>query len=107
MGEGMGGWGSFENHPLSLSNPNYCAGVNPLTAVKDLTAGHVSRVVKMNRDFSKVFYDCRKTGKPLHKFFKIYRFSTCKQCNGKVSSSRYIGAPPVNSAMERLVLQDL
>jgi len=64
------------------------AGINPLTKVKDLEAGHVSRLVKMNRDFSLIFYDCRKTGKSLDKYYKMYRFSVCKQCNGRVTKCK-------------------
>nr|ALS04206.1 endonuclease 8-like 3 [Acartia pacifica] len=64
------------------------AGINPLTKVKDLTKAHVTRLVKMNRDFSLIFYDCRKNGKPLHKFYKMYRFSKCKQCEGKVTKCK-------------------
>jgi endonuclease VIII-like 3 len=64
------------------------AGINPLSKVKDLTQSHVSRLVKMNRDFSMIFYDCRKNGKPLHKFYKMYRFSKCKQCEGRVTKCK-------------------
>jgi len=64
------------------------AGINPLTKVKDLTQAHITRLVKMNRDFSMIFYDCRKNGKPLHKFYKMYRFSKCKQCEGKVTKCK-------------------
>ena len=42
-------------------------------------------LVKMLRDFSMLFYKCRKTGKPLHKFYKIYRMSRCGQCGGGVT----------------------
>ncbi len=51
----------------------YFLGINPLTKVKELTHAHASRLVKMNRDFSMIFYDCRKYGKPLSKFYKMYR----------------------------------
>ena len=64
------------------------AGINPLTKIKDLTREHVVFLVKMLRDFSMIFYNCRKTGKPLHKFYKMYRFSKCKQCNGKVTKCK-------------------
>jgi len=64
------------------------AGINPLTKVKELTHAHASRLVKMNRDFSMIFYDCRKNGKPLSKFYKMYRFSKCKQCEGKVTKCK-------------------
>ena len=64
------------------------AGINPLTKIKDLTREHVIHMVKMLRDFSMIFYNCRKTGKPLHKHYKMYRFSVCKQCSGKVTKCK-------------------
>ena len=64
------------------------AGINPLTQIKDLSREHVVVLVKMLRDFSMIFYNCRKTGKPLHKFYKMYRFSKCKQCNSKVTKCK-------------------
>jgi len=64
------------------------AGVNPLTKIKDLSREHVVTLVKMLRDFSTIFYNCRKTGKPLHKFYKMYRFSKCKQCDSRVTKCK-------------------
>jgi len=64
------------------------AGINPLTKIKDLTREHIVRLVKMNRDFSMLFYNCRKYGKPLSKHYKIYRFSMCKQCGGRVTKCK-------------------
>jgi len=61
------------------------ASINPLTKIKDLTREHVAHLVKMNRDFSMIFYNCRKYGKPLSKHYKMYRFSVCKQCKGRVT----------------------
>ena len=61
------------------------AAINPLTKIKDLTRAHVVQLIKMLRDFSLLFYDCRKTGKSLEKHYKIYRFSVCGQCGGKVT----------------------
>jgi len=64
------------------------AGINPLTKIKDLTREHIAHLVKMNRDFSMIFYNCRKYGKPLSKHYKMYRFSVCKQCGGKVTKCK-------------------
>jgi len=61
------------------------ASINPLSKIKDLTRAHIAHLVKMNRDFSAIFYNCRKYGKPLHKHYKMYRFSVCKQCQTKVT----------------------
>ena len=64
------------------------AGINPLTQIKDLTRDHVVRLLKMLRDFSLLFYDCRKSGKALAAHYKMYRFSTCKTCGGKVTKCK-------------------
>jgi len=32
-----------------------------------------------------VFYQCRKTGKPLSKHYKMYRFSECADCGGRTT----------------------
>ena len=64
------------------------AAVNPLTKIKDLTREHVVHLIKMLRDFSLLFYDCRKTGKALHKHYKMYRFSECGECGGKVTKCK-------------------
>ena len=61
------------------------ASINPLTKIKDLTREHIAHLVKMNRDFSMIFYNCRKYGKPLSKHYKMYRFNVCKQCQTKVT----------------------
>jgi len=64
------------------------AGINPLTKIKDLSREHIVKLVKMNRDFSMIFYNCRKYGKPLSKHYKMYRFSMCKQCAGRVTKCK-------------------
>ena len=64
------------------------AGINPLTQIKDLTREHVVLLVKMLRDFSLLFYDCRKTGKALAAHYKMYRFSSCKTCGGRVTKCK-------------------
>jgi len=63
----------------------YDASINPLTMIKDLTREHIVHLVKMNRDFSMIFYNCRKTGKPLNKYMKMYRFTVCRECQTKVT----------------------
>jgi len=64
------------------------AAINPLTKIKDLTRAHVVQLIKMLRDFSLVFYDCRKSGKSLAVHYKMYRFSVCGQCGGKVTKCK-------------------
>jgi len=63
----------------------YDASIHPLTRIKDLSREHIVHLVKMNRDFSLIFYNCRKTGKSLNQYMKMYRFSVCKECNSKVT----------------------
>jgi len=64
------------------------ASINPLTKIRDLTREHVVHLIKMLRDFSLLFYDCRKTGKALQKHYKMYRFSECGVCGGKVTKCK-------------------
>ena len=76
--------------------------MNPLSLIKDLVPALLKRLVKMTRDFSIIFYNCRKTGKPLWKHYKMYRyllekdfriqkcclylrFDNCKECGTKVT----------------------
>lgn len=61
------------------------AGVNPLSMIKDVPEGVIRRLVRRTREFSMVFYQCRKTGKPLSKHYKIYRFSECADCGGRTT----------------------
>ena len=71
------------------------AGINPLTKITDLNRKHVMHLVKMLRDFSMLFYKCRKTGKPLHKFYKIYRVPRCG------ASPASTGAAPTSAPRAR------
>jgi endonuclease VIII-like 3 len=61
------------------------AGVNPLSKICELSSDLVRHLIKMLRDFTAIFYDCRKTGKPLSRYYKMYRFSVCKECQSKVT----------------------
>jgi len=61
------------------------AGVNPLSMVKEVPEGVIRRLVRRTREFSMVFYQCRKTGKPLSKHYKMYRFSQCVECGCKTT----------------------
>lgn len=61
------------------------AGVNPLSMIKDVPEGVIRRLVRRTREFSMVFYQCRKTGKPLSKHYKMYRFSECAECGGRTT----------------------
>jgi len=61
------------------------AAVNPLSLIKDVSEGVIRRLVRRTREFSMIFYQCRKTGKPLSKHYKMYRFSECAECGARVT----------------------
>ncbi|XP_066980290.1 endonuclease 8-like 3 isoform X2 [Macrobrachium rosenbergii] len=61
------------------------AGINPNTKVKDLSEELVSHLVKMNRDFTSIFYKCRKEGKNLRKHMRVYEKENCPECGGKLT----------------------
>ena len=51
----------------------YDARVAPLALVGALGEGVVRRLVRMTRDFSLLFYECRRTGKNLAAHYRVYR----------------------------------
>ncbi|XP_053400212.1 endonuclease 8-like 3 [Mercenaria mercenaria] len=64
------------------------SGIKPSSKVSELKDEHVSHLIKMTRDFTNIFYQCRRDGKPLHVHYKIYSKRKCKQCDGKVTICR-------------------
>ncbi|KAM6206075.1 endonuclease 8-like 3 isoform 2-T2 [Sarcoramphus papa] len=64
------------------------SGLHPAVKVCQLTDEHIRHVVKMTRDFTLLFYKCRKTGSPLYKHYKVYKRPACGQCNGKITVCR-------------------
>ncbi|XP_050410089.1 endonuclease 8-like 3 [Patella vulgata] len=56
--------------------------------VDELKPEHISNIIKMTRDFTMIFYQCRKTGKPLNKYYRIYAQETCKSCGTRVTKTR-------------------
>ncbi|NWI22289.1 NEIL3 Endonuclease, partial [Sula dactylatra] len=64
------------------------SGLHPAVKVCQLTDEHIHRLVKMTRDFTLLFYKCRKTGSPLYKHYKVYKRPACGQCNGKITVCR-------------------
>ncbi|KGL90844.1 Endonuclease 8-like 3, partial [Charadrius vociferus] len=64
------------------------SGLHPAVKVCQLTDVHICHLVKMTRDFTLLFYKCRKTGSPLYKHYKVYRRPTCGQCDGKITVCR-------------------
>ncbi|NXE28500.1 NEIL3 Endonuclease, partial [Ardeotis kori] len=64
------------------------SGLHPAIEVCRLTDKHIRHLVKMTRDFTLLFYKCRKTGSPLYKHYKVYKRQTCGQCNEKITVCR-------------------
>ncbi|KFR14218.1 Endonuclease 8-like 3, partial [Opisthocomus hoazin] len=64
------------------------SGLHPAVKVCQLTDVHLRHLVKMTRDFTLLFYKCRKTGSALYKHYKVYKRPTCGQCNEKITVCR-------------------
>ncbi|NXN42318.1 NEIL3 Endonuclease, partial [Rhinoptilus africanus] len=64
------------------------SGLHPAVKVCQLTDEHIRHLVKMTRDFTLLFYKCRKTGSPLYKHYKVYRRPSCGQCSGRITACR-------------------
>ncbi|XP_028816146.1 endonuclease 8-like 3 [Denticeps clupeoides] len=64
------------------------SGLHPAVKVEWLTAEQVRHLVKMTRDFTLLFYKCRKSGAALHKHYKVYRRPRCGQCGGNITACR-------------------
>ncbi|NXU18487.1 NEIL3 Endonuclease, partial [Pardalotus punctatus] len=64
------------------------SGLHPAVKVCQLTDEHLRHLVKMTRDFTLLFYKCRKTGSPLYKHYKVYKCPTCRECNGSITVCR-------------------
>nr|XP_057916417.1 endonuclease 8-like 3 [Doryrhamphus excisus]XP_057916425.1 endonuclease 8-like 3 [Doryrhamphus excisus] len=64
------------------------AGLHPAVKVEQLSEEQVHHLVKMTRDFTVLFYKCRKSGSPLHKHYKVYKRAQCRQCARVVTVCR-------------------
>ncbi|XP_027532474.1 endonuclease 8-like 3 isoform X1 [Neopelma chrysocephalum] len=64
------------------------SGLHPAVKVCQLTDERIRHLVKMTRDFTLLFYKCRKTGSPLYKHYKVYKRPTCGQCSGNITACR-------------------
>nr|CAD7400211.1 unnamed protein product [Timema poppensis] len=61
------------------------SGINPNSTIGELTPDLVSRLVHRLRDFSAIFYKCRKQNKALSQYMKIYKNQRCGECGGRVT----------------------
>ncbi|NWI52634.1 NEIL3 Endonuclease, partial [Calyptomena viridis] len=64
------------------------SGLHPAIKVCQLTDEHIHHLVKMTRDFTLLFYKCRKTGSPLYKHYRVYKRPACGQCKGNITVCR-------------------
>ncbi|XP_053114128.1 endonuclease 8-like 3 isoform X2 [Hemicordylus capensis] len=64
------------------------SGLHPVVKACQLTDEQVHHLVKMIRDFTLLFYKCRKTGSALYKHFKVYKRPSCGQCRAKITVCR-------------------
>ncbi|KAM4053719.1 endonuclease 8-like 3 isoform 2-T2 [Anomaloglossus baeobatrachus] len=64
------------------------SGLHPAVQTGLLTDKQVSHVVKMTRDFTILFYKCRKNGSALYKHYKVYKKPVCGQCGTKITVCR-------------------
>ncbi|XP_071765332.1 endonuclease 8-like 3 [Centroberyx gerrardi] len=64
------------------------SGLHPAVKVQQLTDEQIHHLVKMTRDFTLLFYKCRKSGSPLYKHYKVYKRPRCGQCPGVITVCR-------------------
>nr|CAD7256090.1 unnamed protein product [Timema shepardi] len=89
-GTGQGWENCFElsssnNLEMPLSLALFNSGINPNSTIGELTPDLVSRLVHRLRDFSAIFYKCRKQNKALSQYMKIYKKQRCGECGGRVT----------------------
>ncbi|XP_046706226.1 endonuclease 8-like 3 isoform X2 [Silurus meridionalis] len=66
----------------------FLTALNPAVRVNQLKVELVQHLVKMTREFSLLFYQCRKRGAALSKHCKVYKRSSCGQCRCAVTTCR-------------------
>ncbi|XP_067885427.1 endonuclease 8-like 3 isoform X2 [Heterodontus francisci] len=64
------------------------SGFHPAVKIWRLSAEQIHHLVKVTRDFTILFYKCRKMGSALYKHYRVYKRSSCGQCNGKITVCR-------------------
>ncbi|KAM9833009.1 endonuclease 8-like 3 isoform 5-T5 [Syngnathus typhle] len=64
------------------------AGLHPAVKVEQLSDEQLHHVVKMTRDFTLLFYKCRKSGSALSTHYKVYKRPRCGRCSGAVTVCR-------------------
>ncbi|XP_051025873.1 endonuclease 8-like 3 [Acomys russatus] len=64
------------------------SGLHPAVKVRQLSDEQTRHLVKMVRDFSILFYRCRKAGGAISKHYKVYERPNCGQCHCKITVCR-------------------
>ncbi|XP_063044667.1 endonuclease 8-like 3 [Engraulis encrasicolus] len=64
------------------------SGLHPAIKVSQLSSEQVRHLVKMTRDFTLLFYKCRKTGSALSRHYKVYKRPQCGQCSSSITVCR-------------------
>ncbi|XP_054453448.1 endonuclease 8-like 3 [Anoplopoma fimbria] len=64
------------------------SGLHPAVKVQQLKDEQIQHLVKMTRDFTLLFYKCRKSGSPLYKHYKVYKRPQCGQCSHVITVCR-------------------
>ncbi|XP_064568304.1 endonuclease 8-like 3 [Zonotrichia leucophrys gambelii] len=64
------------------------SGLHPALEVCQLTDEHIRHLVKMTRDFTLLFYKCRRAGSPLYPHYRVYRRAACRECRGSITVCR-------------------
>ncbi|XP_061582168.1 endonuclease 8-like 3 [Cololabis saira] len=64
------------------------SGLHPAVKVQQLTVQQIRHLVKMTRDFTLLFYKCRRSGSPLYKHYKVYKRPQCGQCSHVITVCR-------------------
>ncbi|XP_063520370.1 endonuclease 8-like 3 isoform X4 [Pongo pygmaeus] len=65
------------------------SGLHPAVKVCQLTDEQTHHLVKMIRDFSILFYRCRKAGLALSKHYKVYKHPNCGRCHCRITVCRF------------------
>ncbi|KAM7328625.1 hypothetical protein ACRRTK_012717 [Alexandromys fortis] len=64
------------------------SGLHPAVKVCQLSEDQLRHLVKMVREFSILFYKCRKAGSAISNHYKVYKRPTCGQCHCKITVCR-------------------
>ncbi|CAL8330072.1 endonuclease 8-like 3 [Gadus morhua] len=64
------------------------SGLHPAVTAKQLSEQQLRHLVKMTRDFTLLFYKCRRSGSALSRHYKVYGRPACAQCSTSITVCR-------------------